>query len=130
MEILSLFDGISGGRESLHQCGIPVERYVAYEINKDSIKVALDNHPDIEQKGSVVNADFKQYEGFDVLIGGSPCQDFSALNRYKLGLEGTKSSLFFEYLRALKEVKPKYFFLENVHSMGGKKPRFTDKITI
>jgi len=48
------------------------------------------------------------------LIGGSPCQDFSSANKEKLGLDGEKSSLFFEYLRLLNELKPKYFLLENV----------------
>ena len=51
----------------------------------------------------------------DLLIGGSPCQNFSSANlNYRDGLEGDKSCLFFEYLRILKEVKPKYFLLENV----------------
>lgn len=58
------------------------------------------------------------FEGnFDVLIGGSPCQDFSiasATNGGKYGLEGSKSRLFFDYLRLKEEIKPTYFFLENV----------------
>lgn len=64
------------------------------------------------EKGELV------FEGrFDMLIGGSPCQDFSILrtmNRERYGLEGSKSRLFFDYLRLLKEVSPRYFFLENV----------------
>lgn len=50
----------------------------------------------------------------DLCIGGSPCQDFSLANKEKLGLQGKKSGLFYEYVRLLKECKPKYFLLENV----------------
>lgn len=48
------------------------------------------------------------------MIGGSPCQDFSQANKLRVVIEGGKSSLFFHYIRILREVKPKYFLLENV----------------
>lgn len=118
MKVLSLFDGISGGREVLRMCNIKPERYVAFEIDDKAIKVAKRNFPDIEECGDVLNANWEDFKGFDVLIGGSPCNDFSSLNREKKGLEGLKSRLFYQYLDALKIVKPKYFFLENVQSMG------------
>ena len=76
MKILSLFDGISCGMIALERAGIKVDKYVAYEIDQNAIKVSKSNYPEIEQKGDVRNADFKQYKGFDLLIGGSPCQDF------------------------------------------------------
>lgn len=121
MKVLSLFDGISCGMVALERVGIPVERYVAYEIDKYAIKVSEKNYPQIEHCGDVVLADFTQYEGFDLLIGGSPCQDLSLYKTSSqegwLGLEGQKSNLFFHYVRALKECKPKYFLLENVASM-------------
>jgi DNA (cytosine-5)-methyltransferase 3A len=122
MKVLSLFDGISCGMVALERAGIPVERYVAYEIDQNAIKVSQKNYPQIEHCGDVTTADFKQYQGFDILIGGSPCQD---LSNYKYdrgdvkGLEGEKSRLFFHYVRALKECRPKYFLLENVASMNG-----------
>jgi DNA (cytosine-5)-methyltransferase 3A len=53
-----------------------------------------------------------------LLIGGSPCQDLSIAKKCRKGLEGDRSSLFYEYLRILNEVKPKYFILENVASMS------------
>lgn len=123
MKVLSLFDGISCGRLALERAGFPVERYVAYEIEPNAIKISRKNWPDIEHCGDVTTADFTQYRGFDLLIGGSPCQD---LSNYKYdrgdvrGLEGEKSSLFFHYVRALRECKPKYFLLENVASMEQK----------
>ena len=116
MKVLSLFDGISCGMIALERAGTRVERYVAYEIDENAIKVSKHNYPQIEHCGDVTKADFTQYEGFDLLIGGSPCQDLCNMGSHK-GLAGEKSSLFFEFARALKEVKPKYFLLENNASM-------------
>jgi DNA (cytosine-5)-methyltransferase 3A len=118
MKVLSLFDGISCGMVALERAGIPIEKYVAYEIDENAIKVSKHNYPQIEHCGDVTKADFTQYKGFDLLIGGSPCQDFSTLNRTRDGLEGQKSHLFWEFVRALNEAKPKYFLLENNVSMS------------
>ena len=123
MKVLSLFDGISCGMISLQRANIPIERYVAYEIDKYAIKISRKNYPQIEQCGDVTTADFSQYIGFDLLIGGSPCQDLSNYkhDRGKVeGLDGDKSRLFYYYVKALKEVKPKYFLFENVASMEQK----------
>lgn len=117
MKVLSLFDGISCGMLALERAGIPVERYVAYEIDENAIKVSKHNYPQIEHCGDVTTADFTQYKGFDLLIGGSPCQDLCSMGSHK-GLAGEKSKLFFEFVRALKEVEPKYFLLENNASMN------------
>lgn len=121
MKVLSLFDGISCGMVALERAGIPVERYVAYEIEPNAIKISQKNYPQIEQCGDVTTADFTQYQGFDLLIGGSPCQDLSMYKTSSqegwLGLEGQKSNLFFHFVRALRECKPRFFLLENVASM-------------
>ena len=116
MKVLSLFDGISCGMVALERAGIQVERYVAYEIEPNAIKISQKNYPQIEHCGDVTTADFTRYKGFDLLIGGSPCQDLCSMGSHK-GLAGEKSSLFFEFARALKDVKPKYFLLENNASM-------------
>lgn len=112
LNVLSLFDGISCGRLALERAGIPVKRYVAYEIDKYALQVSNHNWNDIEQRGSVVDADFAEFEGFDLVIGGSPCQGFSYAGK-QLNFEDERSKLFFEFVRAIKEVKPKYFLLEN-----------------
>ena len=117
MKILSLFDGISCGRLALERTGIPVERYVAYEIDENAIKISKANWNDIEHCGDVTKADFAQYKDFDLLIGGSPCQDLCSMGSRE-GLAGEKSKLFFEFVRALKEVRPRYFLLENNASMS------------
>ncbi len=64
MKVLSLFDGISCGRLALERAGIPVERYVAYEIDENAIKISKANWNDIEYMGDVMSADFTQYKGF------------------------------------------------------------------
>lgn len=124
MKVLSLFDGISCGMVALERAKIPVERYVAYEIEPNAIKISKKNYPQIEHCGDVTTADFTQYRGFDLLIGGSPCQDLSVYKTSSAegwkGLDGSKSNLFYHYVRALKEIKPKYFLLENVASMENK----------
>lgn len=112
MKVLSLFDGISCGMIALERAGIPVERYIAYEIEPNAIKISKKNYPQIEHCGDVTTADFTQYKGFDLLIGGSPCQGFSFAGK-QLNFEDPRSKLFFEYVRAVKEVQPKYFLLEN-----------------
>jgi site-specific DNA-cytosine methylase len=118
LKVLSLFDGISCGMVALERVEIPVERYVAYEIDKYAIQVSKANYPQIEQMGDVTTADFTQYKGFDLLIGGSPCQSLSIVqSKTRQNLDG-KSKLFFEYVRAKEQMQPKYFLFENVASMN------------
>ncbi len=124
MKVLSLFDGISCARVALERAGIPVEAYYASEIDKYAIQISQKNYPDIQQVGSVIDLQ-AHTEPFDLLIGGSPCQNLSAAGN-GTGLEGEESKLFYEYVRILKENTPRYFILENVASM---KPSQKDKIS-
>jgi DNA (cytosine-5)-methyltransferase 3A len=120
MKVLSLFDGISCGMVALERAGVPVERYVAYEIEEDAIKVSKHNYPMIEQKGDVFKAEYTTGE-FDLLIGGSPCTYWSiakAGGNRETTSSGIGFDLFMQYVRALKEAKPKYFFYENNESMS------------
>ena len=109
---VSLFDGISCGRAAFDRAKIPLNRYAAYEIDPDAIKVSQKNWSDIERYGDVTTADFTQYQGFDILIGGSPCQGFSFAGK-QLNFDDPRSKLFFEFARAVKEVQPKYILFEN-----------------
>lgn len=120
MKVLSLFDGISCGMVALERAGIPVERYVAYEIEPNAIKISKKNYPNIEQCGDVTTADFARYRGFDLLIGGSPCTNWSCSKNHKakakkekFAYQGEGWKLFMQYVRAVREVKPKYFLYEN-----------------
>lgn len=113
MNVLSLFDGISCGRIALERAGIKVDKYIAYETDQNAITVSKYHYTDIIQLGDVTKADFTKHKDIDLLIGGSPCQGFSKSGK-GLNFNDPRSKLFFEFVRALKEVKPKYFLLENV----------------
>lgn len=113
LNVLSLFDGIACGRVALDRAGIPVNRYIASEIEPNAIRVSMTNWPDIEQIGDVTSVKTKGLPEIDLLIGGSPCQGFSASGK-GLNFVDPRSRLFFEYVRILKETHPKYFLLENV----------------
>lgn len=122
MNVLSLFDGISCARVALEKSGHKVDAYFANEIDKYAIQVSQKNWPEIKHLGDVKNVSlFEQImigcSHFDLLIGGSPCQDLSIAKKDRKGLDGERSGLFWEYVRILHEVKPKYFILENVNSM-------------
>jgi len=141
MKVLSLFDGMSCGQQALERSNITVDNYYASEIDKYAIQVTMHNYPNTKQIGSVTDIDGYSLPKIDLLMGGSPCQSFSFAGKRKgmatkceteiLTLEDYlklksdgyefegQSYLFWEYMRILKEVKPKYFLLENV-MMGEK----------
>lgn len=126
MNVLSLFDGISCGKIALDRAGIRYDKYYASEIDKYAIKIAMKNHPDIIQLGDVRNVKGEDLPKIDLLMGGSPCQDLSQAMKNRKGLKGSKSSLFFEFVRVYKEVQPKTFLFENV---GGAKKEDVDIIS-
>jgi DNA-cytosine methyltransferase len=114
MNVLSLFDGMSCGRIALERCGFKIDKYYASEIDKYAIQVAKANYPDTVHLGDVTQVSGCEIpDRIDLLIGGSPCQGFSFAGR-QLNFADPRSKLFFEYVRLLKELKPKYFLLENV----------------
>jgi DNA (cytosine-5)-methyltransferase 3A len=127
MKILSLFDGISIAQQAFKELGFEVE-YYASEIDKQAIQITQKNHPNTIQLGDIKDIDCTggnlhygngRLAETDIyfLIGGSPCQDLSIAKKDRKGLSGERSGLFWEYVRILKELKPKYFILENVASM-------------
>ena len=120
MKVLGLFDGMACGMIAFKELGIPIERYVAYEIDKFAVKTATHNFPQIEEMGDVFAADFNEYRGFDWLIGGSPCTYWSIAqkNNRETEASGIGWELFSQYVRALHEAQPKYFIYENNKSMS------------
>lgn len=113
MNVLSLFDGISCGQIALGRVGLKVDNYLASEIDKFAIQVSKHNYPDTKHIGDVTQVRGSELPKIDLLIGGSPCQGFSFAGK-QLNFEDPRSKLFFEFVRLLKETKPKYFLLENV----------------
>ena len=119
MNIVSLFDGCSGARESLNKLHARVDNYYASEVDPYAIKIAQKNYPNTIQMGDVKGVSIdRTFPKIDLLIGGSPCQDLSFAGYQKGLVEGTRSNLFFEYVRILKELREinldVKFLLENV----------------
>lgn len=122
LSVLSLFDGMSCGQIALQRAGLKVKKYYASEIDEYAIKVTQHNYPNTIQLGDVTKV--SGITDIDLLIGGSPCQGFSFAGK-QLNFEDERSKLFFEYVRLLNEVKPKWFLLENVKM----KKEYEDVIT-
>ena len=120
--ILSLFDWMSCGRVALERAWIKVDTYYASEIDKYAIQISNKNYPDIIQVWNITKLNWSDYN-VDLVIWWSPCQSFSIAWNQKWF--EWKSWLFYEYIRILKEIKPKYFLLENVKM----KKEFQDIIT-
>lgn len=148
MVVLSLFDGIGCGRLALKRAGIPVDAYYASEVSASAITIAKKNFPDIIEVGNVMRVHYNAETGvlytdvgalevgrIDMLLGGSPCTDFSSIGYTRgmttgeenvtdleqyLALKNSgvifkgESFLFWEYVRLLCEIHPRYFLLENV----------------
>jgi len=113
MNVLSLFDGMACGRIALERANVQVDNYFASEIDKHAMEIAKKNWPDIKHIGNITQVKASDLPQIDLLIGGSPCQGFSFAGK-QLNFDDPRSKLFFEYVRLLKECKPKYFLLENV----------------
>ena len=112
MNVLSLFDGISCGMIALDRIGLKPVNYYASEIDSLSIKISRSNYPEIQHIGNVLDVFGESLPKIDLLIGGSPCQGFSFAGK-QLNFEDPRSKLFFEYVRVLKECRPRFFLLEN-----------------
>lgn len=111
--VLSVCDGISCGQIALNKAGIKYDKYFASEIDKHVISVTQKNFPKTIQVGNISNLQSKDFHNIFLLMSGSPCQGFSRSGK-QLNFEDPRSKLFFEYVRLLREIKPKYFFFENV----------------
>ena len=120
MKVLSLFDGMACGALALQAVGIEIENYDALEIDKYAIKTTSHNFPFIKHHGDVFKADFTQFEGVDLVCGGSPCTYWSIAqkNNRETEASGLGWELFQQYVRAIKEAKPKFFIYENNKSMS------------
>ena len=137
--VLSLFDGISAGQQALNNLGIKVDNYYSSEIDKKAIKVTQHRFPNTIQLGDVRFIDGKNMNDVKLIMGGSPCTDFTIMGHRK-GMVTTEnikvtnldeyltlknqnfefhgeSFLFWEFIRLHKETKAKYFLLENVANM-------------
>ena len=119
MNVLSLFDGCSGGQVALGRLGYTFDgiynNYYASEIDPSAIKVTQANFPKTFQLGDVTDLDPFEISCWDIdlMMGGSPCTGFSFAGK-QLNFEDPQSKLFFHFIEILSVVKPKYVLLENV----------------
>ena len=117
LRVLSICGGLETGLLALKELGIPVDEYHTYEIFAPAIELSKRHFPEVQHHGDVIGADFSQFKGFDLVIAGTCCQSLSKLRQENKdicsGLKG-KSGIFFEYARAVQEIKPRWYMLENV----------------
>ena len=120
MKIVSLFDGMACGMLAMLGANVNVDEYYAYEIDKYAVQTATHNFPNIIECGDVFKADFTQYKNVDFIVGGSPCTYWSIAqkNNRETEASGLGWELFSQYVRALNEIKPRFFIYENNKSMS------------
>ncbi|XP_074537151.1 uncharacterized protein LOC141799020 isoform X2 [Halichoeres trimaculatus] len=129
IRVLSLFDGIATGYQVLKELGFKVEKYVASEVCEESLAVAAVNHDGkiihVGDARHITEQQLQQWGPFDLLIGGSPCNDLSIVNPYRKGLYEGTGRLFFEFYRILQLLKPReedprpfFWLFENVVFMN------------
>ena len=132
MNVLSLFDGMSCGQIALDRLGVKVDKYFASEVDKWAIQTAKKNYPNTIHLGDVQQVMWPEsFDGhkIDLLIGGSPCQGFSFAGK-QLNFDDPRSKLFFEFVRLLRETKPRYFLLENVKMKKESEQVITDALGV
>jgi len=113
MRYFSLFTGV-GGFELGIRTASPRSKCVGMsEIDKYASAVLKRRFPETKNYGDITKIDWSAVPDFDLLVGGSPCQDLSIAGK-RVGLEGERSGLFAEYVRTLHEKKPRHFIWENV----------------
>lgn len=117
LRVLSLCGGIETGLLALMQLGIPIKEYHTYEILPEAIAVSSYHFPFVIHHGDMIGADFTKFKGFDLVLAGCCCQSLSRVRiedkSVNSGFDG-KSGIFFEGVRALEEIHPKWFMFENV----------------
>ncbi|KAJ6796044.1 DNA (cytosine-5)-methyltransferase DRM2-like [Iris pallida] len=119
MNVLSLFSGIGGAEVALHRLGIRLNTVVSVELSEVNRNIVRGWWEQTNQTGNLIDfADVQELSGdrlehlintygrFDLVIGGSPCNNLAGSNRHtRDGLEGKHSSLFYDYFRILDLVK-------------------------
>lgn len=119
VNVLSLFSGIGGAEVALHRLGIKLRNVVSIEKTKQNRDIVRSWWEQTNQKGSLIDFDdVEQFDlaraeqiidmigGFDLIVGGSPCNNLAGSNRVSRdGLEGSESRLFYDYFRILDMIK-------------------------
>jgi DNA (cytosine-5)-methyltransferase 1 len=116
MRYFDSFSGVGGFSLGIHRA-IPDAECVGFsEIDSHASAVLKYHYPNVRNYGSITDIQWSEVPDFDLLVGGSPCQDFSIAGK-RAGLVGARSGLAYEYIRALEEKRPAHFIWENVRGV-------------
>lgn len=111
MRYISVFSGIEAASCAFEPLGM--EPVAFAEVDKHASAVLAAHYPGVPNLGDVSKVDWKEYRGkADLVVGGSPCQSFSIAGKRE-GLKG-ESGLMYEFIRCVREVRPRWFLWENV----------------
>ena len=111
MRVVSLFSGIGGFDLALERLG---HTTIAYsEVDPWACSVMAVRFPEARPLGDITTIDWSQLERPDILCGGFPCQDLSVAGN-RAGLDGARSGLWGEYVRAIRDLRPRLVIVENV----------------
>ena len=127
LKVVDLFSGAGGLSLGFMQTGC-FDIKVAFENNPSMQETYCRNHPNVDMRGDVCVADYTEIQAkhgsIDVVIGGPPCQGFSNANRQKNHVISHNNMLVKQYIRAINELKPKAFVMENVSMLRSDVHRF------
>ena len=124
-DTLNCFGGLQADRVAMDRIGLKIQgKHYCSEIDPYAIKIGQKNYPSTIQVGDISKLDPKDFPNVDLLMAGSPCQGFSFAGE-QLAFDDPRSKLFFEFIRIMNELKPRYVLLENVRM----KKQFEDVIT-
>lgn len=116
MRVLSLFSGIGGLDLGLERAGMTIVAHS--EIDSYASRVLAKHWPGVPNVGDITKADWSDWVGLvDVIAGGFPCQDVSRAGRRVGVVDGIKSGLFREVVRAVRDLRPRYVLLENTATL-------------
>lgn len=123
LKLLSLFTGIGAFEKALERLKIDYELIGFSEIDKYAIKSYCEIHnvPEYKNLGDIAKINIDTIPDFDMMTWGFPCQDISIAGRMEGIKEGTRSGLYYEGYKILKEKKPKYSIIENVKNLTSKR---------
>lgn len=131
LKVLDLFSGaggLSNGFEQTEQFAVKI----AVEIDNHARKTFQMNNPNVHVEKDIIKLDFlndsgdlkKEFNDIDIVVGGPPCQGFSNANRQRNNLISNNNQLVKEYIRAIEDIKPRAFVMENVRNMDSDKHKF------
>lgn len=123
MDLISLFSGAGGLDLGFKKAGFNI--LLANEYDKTIWETYEKNHDTKLIKGDICNISSNSFPNCDGIIGGPPCQSWSEAGSLK-GIDDPRGKQFYEYIRILKDKKPKFFLAENVRGMLSK--RHTDAV--